>query len=219
MPVTTTSNHYKYQLQNGEINLSSDTLKRVLMRSGFVFNQKDHATLKNISTNTGAINLTFIAATSKITRSSGSFITDGFVVGNLCTTDSSNNHGPFTITYVSALEIVVAEALVDEGPTSYTLTSDDSLFAGESLPHFGYNVETLAAPTITEDDTLNVSDAVFATITSTAAAGDIGPSAGAIIYDDTTADNTIVCYIDFLIDQTSVDGEDFSMFEFTLREA
>ncbi|NIS80820.1 MAG: hypothetical protein GTO14_11555, partial [Anaerolineales bacterium] len=72
----------------------------------------------------GAISLTFVAP-NRITRASGSFITDGFVIGNTITTDSAitANQGPFTVTNVTALEITVSETVVvNEGPVTKTVT-------------------------------------------------------------------------------------------------
>jgi hypothetical protein len=61
----------------------------------------------------------FIASTKKITRSAGSYITDGFKVGDTITSPNAvSNPGPFTATVVTALEITVSEVLVNEGPTA-----------------------------------------------------------------------------------------------------
>jgi len=76
---------------------------------------------KSKKVTTGAIEITFEAATKKIIRSSGSFVTDGFTEGTIVTTNSSNNPGPFTVTSVSALELVVSETVVDEGPATFTI--------------------------------------------------------------------------------------------------
>ena len=50
MPVVvTTSNHYKYQLGKGLIDLSADTIIVVLMNTTFAFNKDTHATLADIT--------------------------------------------------------------------------------------------------------------------------------------------------------------------------
>jgi hypothetical protein len=72
----------------------------------------------------GAISLTFVEP-NRITRASGSFITDGFEIGNTITTDSAitANKGPFTVTNVTALEITVSQTVVvNEGPVTKTVT-------------------------------------------------------------------------------------------------
>ena len=47
--VLTLSNHYKYQLMNGKIDLSADTLKIILMNNTFVFDKDADATLANVT--------------------------------------------------------------------------------------------------------------------------------------------------------------------------
>ena len=71
---------------------------------------------KNLQVTTGAIALTFVNATHKITRGSGSFVSDGFTEGTIITTDATLNPGPFTTVTVAALEIVVTETVATEGP-------------------------------------------------------------------------------------------------------
>ena len=52
MAVTLTlSNHYKYQLMRGEINLTADDLKIILMDDSFVFDKDAHATLADVTAN------------------------------------------------------------------------------------------------------------------------------------------------------------------------
>ena len=67
-----------------------------------------------------AVDLTF--ATHSITRATGSFITDGFVMGNTIYTNATLNPGPFIIESVAELTIVVAETLVAEVFASCVLT-------------------------------------------------------------------------------------------------
>lgn len=68
---------------------------------------------------------------------------------------------------------------------------------------------TLAGVTVTEDDTDNRTEITWNNATWTASGGSIGPSPGAIIYDDTVTTPTadpILGYIDFGGDQTQADG-------------
>ncbi|NIT03763.1 hypothetical protein GTO10_02405 [Candidatus Saccharibacteria bacterium] len=69
---------------------------------------------------TGSLSLTYTAATSQISRGSGSFITDGFETGDkIVVSGTTNNNGEYTITgTVNALNITVVETLVDETVTS-----------------------------------------------------------------------------------------------------
>jgi len=65
---------------------------------------------------------------------------------------------------------------------------------------------TLAGVSVTEDDTDDRAEVTWNNTTWTASGGAIGPSPGAIIYDDTVTDDPIVGYIDFGGDQTQADG-------------
>jgi hypothetical protein len=64
----------------------------------------------------------------------------------------------------------------------------------------------LAGVTVTEDDTDDRAEIVWSNRSWTATGGPIGPASGAIIYDDSVANDPIVGYIDFLGDYTQPDG-------------
>jgi hypothetical protein len=72
----------------------------------------------------------------------------------------------------------------------------------------GYTADTktLAGVSVTEDDTDDRAEVTWSNVTWTASGGAIGPTPGAIIYDDTHASDIIVGYIDFGGDQTQADG-------------
>ena len=118
--------------------------------------------------------------------------------------------------------------------TGYTFDKDgdatwSDVSASELANGNGYtqNTKTLqATPTVTEDDTNDRVEVTFSDdgtyskdVGWTAASGSIGPSPGAIIYDDTTSDDTIVGYIDFGSDQTATDGNNFTIDGITFRNA
>lgn len=68
---------------------------------------------------------------------------------------------------------------------------------------------TLAGVTVTENDTTNLCEITWNNVTWTASGGSIGPTPGAIIYDDTASSpqaDTIIGYIDFGGEQTEPDG-------------
>lgn len=68
---------------------------------------------------------------------------------------------------------------------------------------------TLSGVAVTEDDTDDRTEITWNNATWTASGGSIGPSPGAIIYDDTVTTPTadpVVGYIDFGGDQTEADG-------------
>lgn len=73
---------------------------------------------------------------------------------------------------------------------------------------YGYtqNNKVLSNPVVTEDDTNDRSSVVFDDPVWTASGGSIGPFGAAIIYDDTTSDDTIIGCIDFGEDLTINDG-------------
>lgn len=48
-------------------------------------------------------------------------------------------------------------------------------------------------------------------VTWTASGGSIGPSDGAVIYDDTATNDKLVCYIDFGQEESAGDGTDFKI--------
>jgi len=210
-----------------ENNLTIGTymVRCLLMRTGFVFNKDTHATLLNLKTNSTAISLTASNGPSKFTRAAGDFTTDGFVVGNYVTTNSAHaaNQGPFLISVLTPTVMTVTDTLgvdvvldVATEPETITITSNNELATG-----FGYTQDTklTGVMTITEDDTLDVGDADFPTVTWTAAAGSIGPTPSAIIYDDSTSDNTIIgCYA-FSAEETATDGTTFNLAAGKLRAA
>lgn len=212
--IVTWSNHAAYQFMKKQLELSSDSVKVLLMRQGFVFNRDDHAKRANIKTNSGAISISFVAGTKKITRGTGSFLADGFVVGNKITTDASLNPGPFTSTNVIALEITVSEALTTEGPVTKTVTSNDELATGSG---YTQDTKTLTTKTVTEDDTNNRSEMSADNVVWAASGGSIGPTPGAIFMDDTDTDKTILAYMDFGGDQQAPSGQNFTIISPKLR--
>jgi len=141
MAVTCTlSNHFKYQIGMGAINLDTDTIKILLMATGYTFDKDNHAVYSDVSA-------------SELGTGSG-----------------------------------------------YTA-----------------NTKTLATTTLTENDGDDRLDFTCADVTWTASGGSIGPTPGAILYSDTSSDNTIIGYIGFGSDQTAVDGADFTIKNIVLR--
>ena len=211
------SNHYKYALGTGKIDFSSHTFKIILMRDGFVFNKDTHSTLKNLKTSiTGSSNVSFTQASKTIHKDDGGFINAGFVVGNKITiSGTTNNNVSGTIASLTDTDIVLNEdVLTDESGTSATITSNDELPSGNG---YTQDDKTLGTPTITEDDNYDCLNVAFPTVTWTASGGDIGPTPGAIIYDDTTTDKVVIGYLDFGTSQTAADGTTFNIASITIR--
>jgi len=186
----------------------------------FTFNPDDHATLLNLKAITGAITIDTDIATSAITRTSGgSFITDGFVVGNkIVLANAGAANGTYTAASVGAATITVNEVIPADtaGSSDETLTADDELGTGS-----GYTQDTKLTGLVTldESDANNRCDGTFPTVAWTAAGGSIGPTPGAILYDDASPDDTIIGYIDFDGDQTATDTTNFSIASGTIRGA
>ena len=137
--VVTFSNHVKYQMAIGNIDLPGDTLKAILMNTSFAFDKDAHATLADVTA-------------SQIAAGNG-------------------------------------------------YTQDD---------------KTLTSVAVAEDDTNDKAEMTCDDPSWTASGGSIGPFGAMIIYDDTTADDTVVACIDFGTDYTIADGASFTPQDITL---
>jgi len=219
METVTYTNHYKYALKKKMIDESADTIRALLMRTGFVFRKDDHAQLINIRTTTGSLvgTLDISVGTKTFHRDSGSFLTDGFVIGNkLTVTGTTDNDGTYTIATVTATDIVVVEVLpgTDQSNGNGTIVSDDELATGNG---YTQNAKSVGTVTLTEDDTYDRSDSTFPTITWTAAGGNIGPTPCVLIYD-LTAD-VFICELNFGGDITKSPPDSLNVGNGTLRAA
>ena len=85
----------------------------------------------------------------------------------------------------------------------YSDVSGSELSSGNGYTTGG---NTLAGVSVTEDDTDDRTEITWNNTSWTASGGSIGPTPGAIIYDDTVANDPIVGYIDFGGEQTQADG-------------
>ncbi|MCC7570630.1 hypothetical protein KO465_04740 [Candidatus Micrarchaeota archaeon] len=87
--------------------------------------------------------------------------------------------------------------------------ADVSTFELSSGNGYTQNDKTLSGVTVTEDDANNRCSVTWDNVVWTASGGAIGPTPGAIIFDDTVTTPTadpIVGYIDFGGEQTQADG-------------
>tara|TARA_R100000734_G_scaffold19100_1_gene18088 strand:- start:10831 stop:11841 length:1011 start_codon:yes stop_codon:yes gene_type:complete len=101
-------------------------------------------------TQTGSISLTI--NNNVITRATGSFISDGFQVGDTITLfQSSNNTGTYSIRLIDATTITTVENITDESSfTGVVLTSGEKLWNNSAI---NYN--------ITSDNTSSIQHFVF----------------------------------------------------------
>jgi len=86
---------------------------------------------------------------------------------------------------------------------------------------YGYTQQNkeLTGGELTEDDANDKATRTFDDVTWTASGGDIGPTGAAIIYDDTTDDDTVVGCIDFGADYTIPNGSSFQLQDITIDDA
>jgi hypothetical protein len=209
-PISTLSDHFKYQRDNAVINLASDVIHVLLMRSGFPFGAGVHSKLINVKTASASIASLTIDNTAKtLTRGAGSFVTDGFVVGNMITTNSANapNQGPFLISAVNVNGLVLTITTMAGGypsltggtESAVTVTSNDEVPTGG-----GYTQDntSLSGQAVAEDDVGNTSTMTCSNVSWLGSGSGFGPVAGALLYDYTSADKTIIGYINFNGDQT-----------------
>ena len=134
------SNHFKFQCFKKQIDLSADSIKVILMESGFVFDKDNHATY--------------------------------------------------------------AQVLSNELPGGN-----------------GYlqNNKSLSTQVVTENDTDDRAEMTCDDVSWTASGGSIGPTPGAILYDDSSPDNTIIGYIDFGEDLTATSGNTLVIEDISIR--
>lgn len=128
-------------------------------------------------------------------------------------------------TVSNKIKYLLAKKAIDFSADSFKIILMQSGFTFNKDTHHGYadvsaselatgngytaNTKTLAGVAVTEDDTDDRTEVTWSNVTWTASGGSIGPSPGAIIFDDTVTTPTadpIVQYIDFGGDQTQADG-------------
>jgi len=83
----------------------------------------------------------------------------------------------------------------------------------------GYTQDDKALTTLswTEDDTNNQGLMTCDDVSWLAAGGSIGPTGAAVIYDDSTGDDTVIGCIDFGTDYTITDGNTFEIRDLEIK--
>lgn len=79
------------------------------------------------------------------------------------------------------------------------------------------NNKVLTGQTLTEDDAEDRAEMLAEDVTWTASGGDIGPTPGAILYDDSSPDNTIIGFIDFGEELTATNGNSLVLENIAIR--
>ncbi len=204
----TASNHFKYALAKKMVDLSADTIRAILVRDGFVFNKDDHAKLINLKGYLAATTIS-INASFHILDSGNGFLTAGFVPGNLIQLSGFTNPGnntTKTILTVAAGEITVTDTtglVVEAAGNMITITGKDELAAGNGYAEYGVLV---TGKTLTEDDANDRVQFACDPIDFEAVGGSVGPTPGAILYDDSASDKTIIGYLNFDGNRTIADS-------------
>ena len=209
MAVTATaSNRAKYALARKMIDLSADSIRAILMRQGFVFNKDNHATRLNLKGYISAMTLS-VNASLQVLDSGNGFLTAGLVSGNKITMSgwtSGGNNTTKIISTVTAGVITVTDTtgLVQESAGNMvTIQADDELPTGNG---YSQNGTLLTGQAVTEDDADDRAQMICNNIDFSASGGPVGPSPGAVLYDDSVTEKTILGYLDFGGDQTIADG-------------
>jgi hypothetical protein len=100
--------------------------------------------------------------------------------------------------------ILMANGFVFNKDTHATLAD---VTASQLAPGNGYTgAITLANIAVAEDDMNDKSTLTADDVVITASGGIIGPTPGAIVYDDTMSDDSVAGYIDFNSNQSIADG-------------
>jgi len=127
-------------------------------------------------------------------------------------TTEASNHVKYLLATkaIDFVNDVFKIALMDTGFTFNKDTHAEwaDVSGSELVSGNGYTTggNTLAGVSVTEDDVDDRCEVTWNNTTWTASGGSIGPTPGAIIYDDTVLNDPIVGYIDFGGEQTQADG-------------
>ena len=103
-------------------------------------------------------------------------------------------------------KIILLDSTFAFDPDAHATLADVTAHQLATANGYTQNDKALAGVTVLEDDPNDKVAVTWTNATWTASGGSIGPTGAAIIYDDTTADDTVVGCIDFGTDYTIADG-------------
>jgi hypothetical protein len=105
-----------------------------------------------------------------------------------------------------SIKVVLMDTGFTFDPDTHATYADVS--ASELATGYGYtqNTKTLTGAAVVEDDTNDRASATWNDPSWTASGGSIGPTPGAILFDDTTSDDTVIGFVNYGGDQTTTDG-------------
>lgn len=199
--VSTMSNHGKYQLASGNIDFDADVFKIILMGTTFAFDKDAHATLADTQYSSWAASTAYSLDDVRVPTTPNGHKYKCTTAG---TSDATEPTWP-----------TGSGATVMDGTVEWTEDGEDNqLPTGNG---YTQNSETLANVSVTEDDTNDRANITWDNVTWTASGGDIGPTGAAIIYDDTSSDDTIIGCIDFGSDYTVSSGSSLQLQDLAVR--
>lgn len=125
------------------------------------------------------------------------------------------------------IKYLLATKVIDFANDSFKIILMESGFVFNKATHHNYadvlaselptgngytqGTKVLGGVALSEDDVDHRTEVTWANPSWTAAGGTIGPSPGAIVYDDTVANDPIVGFIDFGAEYSQVDGGTFTV--------
>lgn len=134
-----------------------------------------------------------------------------------------SNHGKFQLASgnidfdANTFKIILMNDTFAFDKDSHATLADvtaDQLSTGNG---YTQNDKTLANVSVSEDDANDRANVTWDDVTWTASGGSIGPTGAAIIYDDTSPDDTIIGCIDFGTDYTIADGSSLQLQNIEVR--
>lgn len=106
------------------------------------------------------------------------------------------------------IAILLSDSFSFDKDTHATLAN---VTASQLATEYGYVQDDKEMPgiSVSEDDGNDKAAITWTNVTWTASGGDIGPTGAMIVYDDTTADKTVIFCSDYGTDYTITDGSSF----------
>lgn len=184
----TLSNRFKADIVRKRIDLSADSIKGLLMRSGFVFNPDTHRTKLNVK---AMVSVPCNFDTSTITVSTGGLLSAGFVSGMLITGSGTTSYN-FSFICISVTDTILgfAGASWAAGASACLLTCQDEVREGNG---YSRDAMLMSGININEDLESDLVSIVWGNYSVTATGGSIGPTGGVLIVGETWS--TIIGYV------------------------
>jgi hypothetical protein len=215
----TASNRAKYALARKMIDLSADSIRAILMRQGFVFKKDDHATRLILKGYLAGTTLS-INSSLQVLDSGNGFLTAGLVSGNKITMSGWTNGGNNTAKIIQTVTAGIITVTDTTGLVQESAGNMVAIQAADELPSgngYSENGVLLTGQAVTEDDTNDRAEMSSGNIDFSASGGAVGPTPGAVLYDDSVTEKTIIGYLDFGGDQTIADGNNLRLQNVRIR--